>query len=79
VSTAYKIGWVLEKAFKLLGIQKPEPPMTRFVALNLGKSHYFSHEKAKKDFGYLPRVSIEEGLKRTFAYRENLKSTEQNP
>ena len=79
VSTAYKIGWVLEKVFKLLGIQKPEPPMTRFVALNLGKSHYFSHEKAKKDFGYTPRVSIEEGLKRTFAYRENIKSTEQSP
>lgn len=67
VSTAYKVGWVLEKVFKLLGIKKPEPPMTRFVALNLGKSHYFSHEKARRDFGYVPEVSIEEGLKRTFS------------
>lgn len=73
VSSAYKLGWFLEKSFKLLGIQKPEPPMTRFVALNLGKSHYFSHAKAKRDFGYTPRVSIEEGLKRTFSYRENIK------
>ncbi len=73
VSTAYRLGWFLEKMFKLLGIQKPEPPMTRFVALNLGKSHYFSHEKARRDFGYTPQVSIEEGLKRTFSYRENLK------
>lgn len=73
VKTAYKIGWLLEKVFKALGINKPEPPMTRFVALNLGKSHYFSHEKAKKHFGYTPRVSIEEGLKRTFAYRDILK------
>lgn len=73
VSTAYKIGWVMEKVFKFAGIWKPEPPMTRFVALNLGKSHYFSHEKAKRDFGYSPRVSIEEGLKRTFAYREMIK------
>ena len=73
VTTAYRLGWVMEKAFKLAGIQKPEPPMTRFVALNLGKSHYFSHAKAKRDFGYIPRVSIEEGLKRTFKIRDQLK------
>lgn len=72
IGTAYKLGWLLEKVFKLLGIIKPEPPMTRFVALNLGKSHYFSHEKAKRHFGYVPRVSIEEGLKKTFSFRENL-------
>ena len=74
VTTAYRLGWLLEKVFKALGINRPEPPMTRFVALNLGKSHYFSHAKAKRDFGYVPRVSIEEGLKRTFSYRENFKT-----
>jgi nucleoside-diphosphate-sugar epimerase len=79
VRSAYRLGWVLEKVFKALGIQRPEPPMTRFVALNLGKSHYFSHEKAKRDFGYTPRVSIEEGLKRTFSYRENIISEKQTP
>lgn len=73
VTTAYRIGWLMEKTFKLAGIQKPEPPMTRFVALNLGKSHYFSHAKAKRDFGYIPRVSIEEGMKRTFQIRDQLK------
>lgn len=74
LATAYRIGWVMEKTFKLAGIQKPEPPMTRFVALNLGRSHYFSHEKAKRDFGYYPRVSIEEGLKKTFALREQVRA-----
>lgn len=73
VDAAYKLGWVLEKAWKLMGVRKPEPPMTRFVALNLGKSHYFSHAKAKSHFGYHPRVSIEEGLKKTFAYRDLIK------
>ncbi len=73
VKAAYRIGWLMEKTFKLAGIEKPEPPMTRFVALNLGKSHYFSHDKAKRDFNYYPRVSIEEGLKRTFEKREILK------
>ena len=75
VTTAYRLGWFFEKVFKAAGIQKPEPPMTRFVALNLGKSHYFSHAKAKRDFGYYPKVSIEEGLKKTFALREHLKLT----
>ena len=69
VNRAYKLGWMLEKVWSFFGIQKPEPPMTRFVALNLGKSHYFSHAKAKRDFGYTPKISIEEGLKRTFANR----------
>jgi nucleoside-diphosphate-sugar epimerase len=73
VKTAYRIGWLLEKVYGLLGVQKPEPPMTRFVALNLAKSHYFSHEKAKRDFGYEVRVSTEEGLRRTFAEREETK------
>lgn len=76
LNSAYRIGWLLEKSFKLAGIIKPEPPMTRFVALNLGKSHYFSHKKAKRDFGYAPLISIEEGMKRTFSKREILKITE---
>lgn len=72
IGVAYRLGQILEFIFKFLGINKPEPPMTRFVALNLGKSHYFSHEKAKRDFGYIPLITIEEGLKRTFSYRQNL-------
>ena len=78
LGSAYRLGWMLEKFFKIAGIQKPEPPMTRFVALNLGKSHYFSHEKAKRDFGYFPKVSIEEGLRKTFSVREQLQVTEKN-
>lgn len=41
---------------------KGEPPMTRFVALQFSRSHYFSHQKAKKDFGYEPKISIEQAL-----------------
>lgn len=73
VTAAYRIGWIMEKTWSLAGIHKPEPPMTRFVALNLGKSHYFSHEKAKRDFGYAAVVSTQEGLKRYFATKEELR------
>lgn len=64
LSLAYFIGALLEGFFKILGIKKIDPPMTRFVALQLGKSHYFSHQRAFEDFGHLPKISTEEGLKR---------------
>ena len=38
--------------------------MTRFLASQLGKSHYFSIERAKRDFGYEPQISTEEGMQR---------------
>ncbi|MCO4753032.1 MAG: NAD-dependent epimerase/dehydratase family protein [Bacteriovoracaceae bacterium] len=63
---AYTLGAVLEKVFKLLGINNPEPPMTRFVALQLAKHHYFSHEAARRDLGYSPIISIEEGIATLF-------------
>lgn len=61
--TAYNIGYVLEVIFKVFHINS-EPPMTRFVAEQLAKSHYFSHQKAKEDFGYFPLVNTEVGMDR---------------
>ncbi len=60
---AYTIGSTLEIIFKIFRINA-EPPMTRFVAEQLAKSHYFSHQKAKEDFGYFPLVSTELGMER---------------
>lgn len=62
---AFYIGWFLELIYKFLGILSPEPPMTRFVALQLAKNHYFSHERAFKDFSYVPKISTEKGLEIT--------------
>lgn len=73
--TAVRAGKVFEFIWRILGIKKPDPPMTRFVAMNLGTHHYFSHEKAKRDFGFHPEISIEEGLKRTFAHKERMTSS----
>jgi len=64
LSKAYKIGHLVEIFLKLFRIFNVHPPMTRFVALQFGTSHYFSHKNAEKDFGYKPIVSIEESLKR---------------
>jgi nucleoside-diphosphate-sugar epimerase len=37
--------------------------MTRFLARQLSTSHYFNIEAAKKDLGYQPLISIEQGMK----------------
>jgi len=63
-SFAFVMGGVLE-SFHTLVRSRNEPKMTRFLAEQLAKSHYFSIANAQKDLGYEPIVSIEEGLQRT--------------
>ena len=58
---AYFAGAVCEGVYKLLG-KEQEPLMTRFLAEQLAKSHWFSIEAAKRDLGYIPTISTEEGM-----------------
>lgn len=60
---AWAAGLVMETVYRLLRL-KGEPPMTRFVARELSTAHWFDISAAKRDLGYRPEVSIEEGLKR---------------
>jgi nucleoside-diphosphate-sugar epimerase len=41
-----------------------EPPMTRFVAREMATAHWFDISAARRDLGYKPQISIDEGLKR---------------
>jgi nucleoside-diphosphate-sugar epimerase len=63
---AYMIGALLEGGYRVAGRQQ-EPPMTRFLAQQLAKSHYFSIARASHDLGYQPLVSTTEGMERLFA------------
>jgi nucleoside-diphosphate-sugar epimerase len=49
--------------YRALGL-KSEPPMTRFLASQLSMSHWFDISAARRDFGYAPQVSTEEGMRR---------------
>ena len=60
--TAWLVGAAFEFFYKILQINK-EPPMTRFVADELATSHWFDISAAKRDLGYSPRVSMEEGFR----------------
>ena len=63
VSLAVTVGWMMETVYRLLSITE-EPPMTRFVAHQLSTSHWFDISAARRELGYAPAVTIEEGLKR---------------
>jgi len=53
----------MEKAWGLL--RRPgEPPLTRFVAEELTLPHWFDLGRARRELGYEPLVSLEEGLRR---------------
>jgi len=60
---AYRIGAVCERLWPLLRLRS-EPPMTRFLAEQLATAHWYSMEPARRDFGYVPQVSFDEGLMR---------------
>ncbi len=64
---AYFAGRVLEGIYSTLGFTN-EPRMTRFLAEQLAKSHWFSIEKAKRDLDYTPRISSEDGMNKLVAY-----------
>jgi nucleoside-diphosphate-sugar epimerase len=67
VSVAYLAGWFCEM---LYGVMRwtDEPPMTRFVARELSTAHWFDLAAAKRDLGYEPRVSLDEGMRRLTAW-----------
>ena len=63
---AYAIGAACEAAWTLLPL-RGEPPLTRFLAEQLSTTHWYDMAPATRDFGYVPRVSIVEGLERVAA------------
>ena len=64
---ARALGWVFETAYGMFRLPG-EPPMTRFVADALARSHWFDIGAARRDLGYVPRVSTAEGLVRLAAW-----------
>ena len=61
--TASFVGNVLELLYTFFRI-KSEPKMTRFVAEQMAKSHWFSIDKAKDILRWHPQVSTSEGMNR---------------
>jgi nucleoside-diphosphate-sugar epimerase len=71
LTSAYRIGLILETIYRVARI-KSEPPMTRFVALQLGVDHYFSIQSARDRLGYNPEMNRQQELERISPWLQQL-------
>lgn len=60
-------GWLCETLWKL-GRRSSEPPITRWSAEQLSTAHWYDISAARRDLGYVPEISIDEGLRRLRDY-----------
>jgi len=63
---AWALGAAYETVYWLLR-RSDEPPISRFLAAELTASHYFNIRRAREDFGYDPKISTAEGMRRLAA------------
>ncbi|MDZ4772069.1 MAG: NAD-dependent epimerase/dehydratase family protein [Planctomycetota bacterium] len=68
--TAYAVGAACEALWRLTR-RVQEPPLTRFVALQLSTTHTYDVEPARCDFGYRERIALNEATRRSIAWLEN--------
>jgi nucleoside-diphosphate-sugar epimerase len=62
-SAAWLSGAICETLYSI-ACPDCDPPMTRFLARELATSHWFDLSAARRDLGYEPGVTIDEGLRR---------------
>ena len=67
--TALVAGWIFEKAHALSGAEG-DPRMSPWIVRQLTSSRWFDISAARRDLGYEPRVSLEDGMRRLKAWIE---------
>jgi 2-alkyl-3-oxoalkanoate reductase len=65
---AFAMAAILETAYSALR-HNQEPPLTRYTVSLLARSMTLNIEAARRDLGYQPKVSVDEGLDRYVAWR----------
>jgi len=56
------VGSFVERVWPLL--RSSEPPVTRFIAEQLGTAHWFDQRAVQEDLSWTPRVTVDEGFTR---------------
>jgi len=59
---ASAIGWTSESLWRLLPL-RGNPPLTRHAAMVMARTCVLVDDKARRDLGYRPVISREEGLR----------------
>jgi nucleoside-diphosphate-sugar epimerase len=67
LATASSLGAICETLWRVLPL-RGEPPMTRFIAAELAKDHWFNLAAARRDLGYAPRISMAQGTAELVAW-----------
>jgi nucleoside-diphosphate-sugar epimerase len=62
LATGVLLGSVVERLWPL--VQSSEPPITRFIAEQLGTAHWFDQRSFQNDCSWTPQVSLDEGFSR---------------
>jgi nucleoside-diphosphate-sugar epimerase len=60
---AWSAGALAEGLWSATG-RTADPPMTRFLAAQLGTAHWFDQREVRDVLGWVPRVSLDEGFSR---------------
>jgi nucleoside-diphosphate-sugar epimerase len=63
ITWATRLGAACESVYRKLRLSR-EPPMTRFLAAQLARSHWYDIGAARRDLKYKPAVSTCEGMRR---------------
>ena len=66
---AMAAGWVFEKVHALMAA-KGDPRMSRWIVRELTTARCFDISAARRDLGYEPQVSLDEGMRRLSAWIE---------
>ena len=61
LAAARRLGSAIERLWPVTG-RADEPPLTRFLADQLGTAHWFDPRPARDDLGWTPTVTIDEGM-----------------
>ncbi len=73
LGAATALGAACEALWNLLPV-RTEPPLTRFIAAELAKDHWFNISAARRDLGYTPRISMTAGTAELVAHLKKLKA-----
>jgi len=64
---AHVAAALTESLYRLLRLSA-EPPLTRFVVEQLSTSHWYDISAARRELSYIPRIGVDEGLRRMLAH-----------
>jgi nucleoside-diphosphate-sugar epimerase len=63
LTVASTAGIVVEKLWEAAGLRS-QPPMTRFLAEQMGTAHWFDQRRTRQALGWVPAVTLAEGFER---------------